>query len=321
MDWNVLFFSASRWLRFGCLILGTSTVALADAQDAKPDATAAPAAAAAPESADEKAIRAAGAAYAAAMNEGNAQALAAAWTAEGDYVDSSGEHFKARDLISEDFGGLGKNEPRHHIEVKQSRIRLITPDVAVEDGLTQTTAADTGGVALGRFTAIWVKQNDKWLLDCVRENGSVPLTDGQQLEPLAWMVGDWVGESGGLIYSLSVRWTDGNHFLVRHFAVREKDQALVDGTQYIGWDADRKAIRSWTFDSQGTRSEGDWEFVEGAWVVKNDSLLADGSSASMTSNYKQEAGNMVWTAPETKINGETVPARSVRFLHRQPAAR
>jgi uncharacterized protein (TIGR02246 family) len=316
MDCKLPFVIGSRWLLSGWLLLA-SIASLAGAQDAKTDATETPAV----ESADEKAIRAAGSAYAAAMNEGDAAALAAAWTTDGDYVDASGQHFKARDLIAEEFGGSTKNELRHHLEVKESKIRLITPDVAVEDGLSQTTAADTGAIALGRFTAVWVKQQGKWLLDCVRENGGLPLTDGQQLEPLTWMIGDWIGESNGLTYTLSVRWTDGNHFLVRHFAVRENDHVLVDGTQYVGWDADRKAIRSWTFDSQGTRSEGDWEFVEGAWVVRNDSLLADGRSTSMTSSYKQEAGNMMWTSPETKINGETVPARTVRFLHRESTAR
>ncbi|MGE0534553.1 MAG: SgcJ/EcaC family oxidoreductase [Pirellulales bacterium] len=307
----------SRWVLSGWLLLVASITSLANAQETKTDATATTPA----ESAEVKAIRAAGAAYATALNEGDATALAASWTADGDYVDASGQHFKARDLIAEDFGGLTKNELPHHLEIKESKIRLITPDVAIEDGLSQTTAGDTGAVALGRFTAVWIKRDDKWLLDVVRECGGLPLTDDQQLEPLTWMIGDWIGESGGLTYSLSVRWTDGHHFLVRHFAVREDDRVVVDGTQYVGWDADRKAIRSWTFDSQGTRSDGVWEFIEGAWVVRNESELANGHSVSMTSSYKQEAGSMVWTSPETKVNGETVPSRSVRFLHRDPTAR
>ncbi|MGD9646770.1 MAG: SgcJ/EcaC family oxidoreductase, partial [Pirellulales bacterium] len=202
MDCHVPTVRGSRWVLSGWLLLVASITSLANAQETKTDATATTPA----ESAEVKAIRAAGAAYATALNEGDATALAASWTADGDYVDASGQHFKARDLIAEDFGGLTKNELPHHLEIKESKIRLITPDVAIEDGLSQTTAGDTGAVALGRFTAVWIKRDDKWLLDVVRECGGLPLTDDQQLEPLTWMIGDWIGESGGLTYSLSVRW-------------------------------------------------------------------------------------------------------------------
>jgi uncharacterized protein (TIGR02246 family) len=317
MDWNLQLANRSKSLLLGVLIVG-STACDIRAQDAGAPAATSPDAPVA--SADETAIRAAGQAYAAAMNQGDAKALAEAWTADGDYIDASGQRHKARDLIAEDFGASPTSDRPHRLAVKESTIRMITPDVAVEDGLTETTAESTGAIAVGRFTAIWVKQ-EKWLLDCVRENGTLPLTDGEQLAPLTWMIGDWIGESGGLTYTLSVRWTDGNHFLVRHFAVREKEQVLVDGTQYVGWDPDRKAIRSWTFDSHGTRSEGDWSFVEGAWVVQNVSTLPDGRTTSTTSNYKQEPGSLTWTSPETTVEGEVVPARSVRFLHREPTAR
>ena len=318
MDWNLRLAIGPKYFLVGLLIVG-STARVIYAQEAGAPAAATPDTPVA--SADEKAIRAAGEAYAAAMNQGDAKALAAAWTADGDYIDASGQRFKARDLIAEDFGASPTSDRPHRLEVKETTIRLITPEVAIEDGLTETTAQASGAIAVGRFTAIWVKQQDKWLLDGVRENGTLPLTDGEQLAPLTWMIGDWIGEAGGLTYTLSVRWTDGNHFLVRHFAVREKEQVLVDGTQYVGWDADRKAIRSWTFDSHGTRSEADWSFVEGAWVVQNVSTLPDGRTTSMTSNYKQEAGSLTWTSPETTVDGQVVPARSVRFLHREPAAR
>ena len=49
------------------------------------------------------AIRAAAKAYVSALEQGKVEAVAAAWTPDGDYVDASGHSFKARDLIATEF--------------------------------------------------------------------------------------------------------------------------------------------------------------------------------------------------------------------------
>ena len=83
------------------------------------------------------AIRAAAKAYVSALEQGKVEAVAAAWTPDGDYVDASGHSFKARNLIAAEFRkGAGGHRD---LKVTIDSVRLITPEVAVEDGHIQHT--------------------------------------------------------------------------------------------------------------------------------------------------------------------------------------
>src|SRR5579871_3795023 len=114
------------------------------------------------------AIRAAADAYVSALEQGNRDALAAAWTPEGDYIDAAGRSFKARELIAAEFG-KGGSARRHGLKVTIDGIRLVTADVAVEDGHLQHAVVSGEPPQRSRYTAVWVKRNSRWLLDSLRE--------------------------------------------------------------------------------------------------------------------------------------------------------
>lgn len=80
-----------------------------------------------PDDTELKAIRAAAAAYGDSLEEGDAEALAAAWTADGDYVDAAGRAFKARDLIAAEFREGPGNRGRIP-RVTMDRVRLVGPE-------------------------------------------------------------------------------------------------------------------------------------------------------------------------------------------------
>ena len=114
-------------------------------------------------------IRKAGADYLKAIQEGNRAAVIAAWTADGDYVDASGRAVKVRELIQGEFrderpGRAGERQ------TKTDQIRLLTPDVAVEDGTSEIRATPGELPVRTRHTAVWVKQDGRWLLSCLRES-------------------------------------------------------------------------------------------------------------------------------------------------------
>ena len=44
-------------------------------------------------------------------------------------------------------------------------------------------------------------------------------------------------------------------------------QVDISGIQVIGWDPIAKAIRSWTFDSNGGFAEGKWEHRGDRWFI------------------------------------------------------
>ena len=119
------------------------------------------------QSEDIAAIRAAAQSYLDALHRGDAKALTAAWTSDGDYVSESGHRIKAHDLIQQEFpaAAAAANTDRPKITAAESTVRLISPEVAIEDGSSAVDAPASGAANSGRFTAVWVKRDGHWLLE------------------------------------------------------------------------------------------------------------------------------------------------------------
>jgi len=143
-------------------------------------------------------IREAGKAYVEALNHGDAKALAALWTASGVYVDADGRSFNAHALIEQHFSDDTETENLEKVPVdSDSTIRFVTPDVAVEEGSSRATSATGEEVVTGGYSAIWVKRNDRWMLDSLREWESTSVAKDGPLDALSWIIGDWVGKKCG----------------------------------------------------------------------------------------------------------------------------
>src|SRR6188474_1181578 len=133
------------------------------------------------------AIRQASEQYVAAVNRSDASSVAAFWTPQGDLVDSNGRSMKGRDLARSIQPAQTPSTGGMRLTIDS--VRLINPDVAIEDGRTQWPAASAGDRALVRYTAVWVRQNGKWLLDSVRECAADPSSHEARLQELGWLLG------------------------------------------------------------------------------------------------------------------------------------
>ena len=83
----------------------------------------------------------------------------------------------------------------------------------------------------------------------------------------------------------------------------------LSGMQIIGWDPAAKRIRSWTFDSNGTFSEGTWEQRGDRWFIRNRGTLPDGRAATMINVMKHEkdGNSFTWQTIERTAAGELLP--------------
>ncbi len=97
----------------------------------------------------------------------------------------------------------------------------------------------------------------------------------EQLKALEWMVGNWTDEGADAEVELDCNWTKNKNFLTRAFKI-SVDGQTIRGMQVIGWDPAAKAIRSWTFDSNGTFAEATWEHRGDRWFIRNRGVLPDG---------------------------------------------
>src|SRR5882757_4258985 len=75
--------------------------------------------------------------FIAAFNKGDAKAVAGFWTADGDYVDQLGSVIKGRAAIEKLYEKLFAAQKGAKLTIMVGSVRQVTPDVALEDGITE----------------------------------------------------------------------------------------------------------------------------------------------------------------------------------------
>lgn len=263
--------------------------------------------------------------YAAAFNKHDAKQVAAFWGEKAVYTDSeTGEKSIGRAAIQADFEELFKKSPNAHLTLRSDDVRLVKPDVALLDGTAALTTPPEPPEETS-FAAVLVKQDGHWLLDSVRESAKpTPASAAAALDELGWLVGNWVDRSEGVDVQTTVAWAAEKSFLVRTYKVKAKDGDEMTGTQVIGWDAKRKRVRSWNFDSDGSFGEGEWAKNGDEWLIKSSQTLADGRAASATEIITR-TNNDALTVRRVghEIDGEPQPASEpvkVERVAAQPAS-
>jgi ketosteroid isomerase-like protein len=270
--------------------------------------------------ADVAAIRAAASAYREALARGDAAAIRAAWTADGDIVDSFGNIVPAGEVTAP--GGERTPADRPAVRVGETRLRFIAPHVAVEDGAFDVTLPGTSAPLPGSFTALWVRQGDAWKLAGVREAERPVVADASSLEDLGWMVGEWVlvpegdpkGKQAGSM-EMTVRWDAAQAFLIREARLKPPEDSgdpVVELQQRIGWDPLVGRIRSWSFSTDGSRAEATWFRDGNSWIARGASVLPDGSQVQATNIYTYDGKDRFeWRVVQPPLaSDEEVPTRA-----------
>ncbi|MGO9113110.1 MAG: YybH family protein [Thermoguttaceae bacterium] len=262
-----------------------------------------------PEKSDQDAIRAAIDSYVAAYNRGDAKAVAAKWSDSGEWISPAGERFQGRRAIQKEMQSLFSEEKGVRIEVVNPSIRIVSPDVAIEEGTVRVIHPSQPPTE-STYLAVDVKEGGQWRINTVRET-EVPEAPAanSQLQEIAWLVGDWVDDSPEVDDTASITWTKNKTFLSYAFKISEPgSDDVLEGTQVIGWDPAAGTIRSWMFDSDGGFGEGVWSKHEDSWVVKFNQVLSDGRKASATNVYTLVDGStFTWKSIGRKVDGQFMP--------------
>lgn len=231
-------------------------------------------------------------AYVEAFKKGDANALAGFWTPDGDYTDIDGRVLKGRKAIAQDFTKFLAANKGAALRIDVQSIRFPTPDVAIEDGTTTILPPNGGVPDRARYTNVLVKRDGDWLLESVRESVYAPPSNYDHLQPLGWLIGDWVqdtkeGSAGRILFE----WTPDRNYIVGARAVGVKGALLDNGLQRIGWDAAGQHIRSWNFDNDGGFSQGAWKADGDKWVITTNAVMASGATAIATTTLTRTDDN------------------------------
>lgn len=259
--------------------------------------------------ADEAALLKNAEAFVAAFNKGDAKALAAFWTPDGDFTDRLGTRIAGREAIEKAFAGMFAGNKGVQLRIDITGLRFVTPDVAVEDGTTAVIHPDGLPPARARYTIVHARKDGKWYLESVREAPFTPPSNYEHLKGLEWLIGDWADDvQKGEVARISFAWTDNQNFIVSHFAVTARNVPVGGGTSWIGWDPNAKAVRSWMFESSGGFGEGTWTKDGSAWTSKTTATLQDGKKAASTNVVTRvDADTLTWEIKDRSLDGKPLP--------------
>lgn len=290
------------------------------ATPAEPPAKPKDASAAAP-SAEEQALRQSGDAYVKAFNQHDAKATAELYTPDAEYIDESGVTTLGRGEIEAGLKVYFQSNPDCQLELTVLSIRVIAPNVAIEDGLTTITATKTAKPVTTRYTAVHSKTAGKWLLASVRDTTLRQEAEHRsRLTEFEWMQGEWVHDGPDASVLFECYPIASGNFLVRDFSVHFAGREAITGSQRIGWDAQAGKFKSWIFDSDGGFAEGYWHRDGASWVLKVTGVTSKGQSASSTSIYTFEnAHTMTVQSLDHEIAGVEFPdSPPVKIVRRPP---
>ncbi len=262
------------------------------------------------------AIRQRAAAYVKALNEGDKATLEAIWANDGTFVDAGGAQ-NARELIAQKFTKELSSQ-RHSFRNIESRLRLITQDVAIQEGSTEFADEQAFGTR-SYFTATWVKRDGNWMLECLHESIPTRPPQNTRFNDLAWLLGEFSGQAddGTNVVVVAAISPDGN-FILRDFLVTRANGDIHTLHQRIAWDTIGDSFKSWIFDSDGSYGEGAWRSHGKNWIVTNTGATTAGQPKSAVNLYTHiEPDGFFVEAVGVMLGDESRPNVKVR-LTREP---
>jgi uncharacterized protein (TIGR02246 family) len=267
---------------------------------------------------EETALQKRAEAFIAAFNMGDAKAVAAFWTEDGEYINLAGTQLKGRAAIEESFKKIFAEEKGAKLQINTTAIRFVTPDLAIEDGTTTAAMPGNGPPMVAKYMIVHVKKDGDWYLASVRDSEAQAPSNFEHLRDLAWLIGEWVDEdSKGAVASVSYEFTENRNFIVSNLVAAIKDVPISGRTQWIGWDASAKQIRSWSFDSNGGFAEAVWSKDGKKMTIKATATLADGLKVKTTSIVtKIDDDHATWQATNRTLDGKPLPDLEVVKMKR-----
>jgi uncharacterized protein (TIGR02246 family) len=257
----------------------------------------------------EQPAKARRAAFIAAFEKGDAKAVAAFWTPDATYVDQVGREYKGREAIQQLYEKVFAARKGAKLAIIVTAAKQVSADVALEDGITEVTPAEGGPPTAARFAAVLVKKDGEWYLQSVHDAVAHPPSHAEHLEDLEWLIGEWTGEAEkGESATASYDWAENQNFIVSSFATTVDGVPVVGGTQWVGWDAIDKQVRSWSFYSRGGSGEATWTKDGNSWTLKTTARTGDGKKVSATNVMtKTDDDHMTWQMTKLAVDGESLP--------------
>lgn len=258
-----------------------------------------------------------------AYNSKDSAAIAALFTEDGEIADLTGEELTSgRDQIKARYDGVFADDPKQ-IAIEVNSVRLVAPNLAIEDGTFHLTPADDEDAppSSTSYTAVLMKNSEgTWQIASTRSIKDVTAAAGQLAELAKVLKGEWTSRaSEGVQTDLAFGWDSSGKFLSGEMLTTTADAEPQAGTIRIGWNAATKSIVSWMFDAAGGSTHGVWTPTEDGWLIRSEGTTADGETLNATQQLTTEGNaTLIWAATNRVIDGEKQPDKTMRIVRQAP---
>jgi uncharacterized protein (TIGR02246 family) len=261
--------------------------------------------------ADEAAIRKATADFIKAVEKGDAKAVAASWTEEGEYIDDDGTTIRGRAAIEAAYAKAfaSKNHPK--VEVTIESIRFPSKDSAIEEGYAKRYRDNSEQPTASRYSVLHVREGGRWLMAVLREWPD----EGVSLRDLDWLIGTWEAKTDEAEVRTTYGWDAKKNSIRCQIAIKSPSRN-VTATQFLLKDPRTGQLRSWTFDDDGGFGDGTWTHDGKRWVIAATGVQADGGELTATNIMMPvDKDTFTWQSTERTLDGEellNIPPIKVR---------
>jgi uncharacterized protein (TIGR02246 family) len=258
-----------------------------------------------------------------AYNNKDAAAIAALFTEDGEITDLTGEELTSgRDQVKARYDGVFADDPAQ-IAIEVDSVRLVAPNLAIEDGTFHLTPADNEDAppTSTSYTAVLMKNGEGvWQIASTRSLKDVTDAAGQLADVAEALKGEWTSRtSDGVQLDLAFGWDKSGKFLSGETLTTTADAEPQPGTIRISWDAAKKSIVSWIFDAAGGSTLSVWTPTDDGWLLRSEGTTADGETTSATQNLTSEGSDtLIWSATNRVIDGEIQPDSTLRIVRQAP---
>jgi len=268
--------------------------------------------------ADEASIRQSAQTFAAAFNAGDAKAVAALWTENGESRDADGRTYVGRAALEAAYAAAFKANPGMKVEVLIASIRFPAKDVAVEEGLLRFSRGPKDLPATSSYVAVHAREGGQWKLALSGEAGA----GVERVEDLDWLLGEWTAKvkDDGLTFKFAR--DPGKSAVTGTVSRTASGKESVAGTIRIAADPETGQIRSWSFEDDGAHSQGLWSCDGKSWLADVRGVLADGTpTAERIVLQRADADVLTWRAIDRVVGDTPVADTPPIRLTRDPGKR
>jgi uncharacterized protein (TIGR02246 family) len=243
-----------------------------------------------------------------AFNKHDAAALAANWTAEGEYIRNDGEPLRGRAEIEKGYAEFFKTlKGKSTLEAQMDGLRFTSADTAVSEVTLRLKNAEGELIASSWRNTLVVREGGQWKVTIVQEWDRDDGID-VSLNELEWLIGTWHVATKDREVTTVYEWDENKAFIRGKYTVKEGAKVIESGLQMIGKDNAEGAIHSWVFQSDGGFGDGFWAREGKKWTVDFYGVTPDGRELTATALYIHfDANTYAWQSVDQTVDGQSIP--------------